>query len=101
MEAKQKQNLKMDALNAIKYDAKSLEFIFFVYIFRDLIVRWSEQCGRGAVVVLFKVANDAWKNKQIFTTDEGKTKGRPQRASLSVLQYAVTVWQTCWSWKGV
>lgn len=57
----------------------------------DLIVRCSERCGRGAVVLLFTVANDALKNKQIFTTDEEKTKPRPQRRPLSVLQYAVTV----------
>lgn len=71
-------------------NAKSQEFIFFVYTFRDLTGRCSEQCGRGAVVVLFKVANDALKNKQILTTDEEKTKPRPQRQPLSVLQYAVT-----------
>lgn len=74
------------------------EFIFHVYMFVDLIVRAGERCGRGDVVVLFKVANDALKNKQIFITDEGETKGRPQRRPLSVLQYAVTVWQTCWGW---
>lgn len=30
-----------------------------------LVVRCGDQCGRGAAVVLFKVANDALKNKQI------------------------------------
>lgn len=69
----------------------SQEFIYFVYIFRDLIVGHSEQCGCGAVVMLFKVANDALKNMQIFITDEKKTKARPQRQPLSVLKYAVTV----------
>lgn len=58
---------------------------------RDLIVRCTERCGRGAVVVLFKVANGALKNKQIFLSDEEKTQPRPQRRPLSVLQYAVTV----------
>lgn len=41
------------------------EFAFLVYRSRDLVVRCSDRCGRGAVVVLFKVANDALKNKQI------------------------------------
>lgn len=54
-------------------------------------MRRSKQCGHGAVVVLFKVANDAWENKQISLTDEEKTKTQPQRQPLSVLQYAVTV----------
>ncbi len=54
-------------------------------------MRCSERCGRGALVVLFKVANDPLKNKQIFITDEEKTKPGPQRQPLSVLQYAVTV----------
>lgn len=75
-----------------------MEFIFFVYTFRDPIVRCSKQCGRGVVVVLFEVANDALKNKQIFLTDEEKTKARWQRQPLSLLQYTMTVWQICWSW---
>lgn len=55
----------------------------------------SKQCGRGAVVMLFDVANDALKNKQIFLTDEEKTGVRSQRRPLLLLQYTMTVSQIC------
>lgn len=48
------------------------KFIFFVYTFRGSDCEM--QCGRGAVVMFFKVANEALKNKQIFITDEEKQR---------------------------
>lgn len=55
---------KNAGLNTKKVNVKS-QVSPLVFLVRDLVVRCSDQCGCGAAVALFKVANGALKNKQI------------------------------------
>lgn len=55
------------------YAQKYKRLTVYLICFTGAILTWHEKRGRGVVVVLFMVANNALENKQISLTDEEYT----------------------------